>query len=156
MGFCVKCGTQVPENSTVCPNCGTPVGGQQPAYQQQPYQQPYQPVYVKNDFSDEMAPEDIQRGRTVSMLSYVSIVFSIFALVAEPNNKFVRFHVNQALVLQICMMLSALCAIIPFLGWAVAGVANIVFFIFAIIGFFNAKAGRAKEVPAVGKYRPLK
>ena len=36
------------------------------------------------------------------------------------------------------------------------GVAAIVFFVFAVIGFFNAKNGRAKELPAVGKYRALK
>lgn len=148
MAFCMKCGTEIPAGSAVCPKCGTPVGAPQQMYQPAPA--------YKNDYTDEMPPQDIERGRALAALSYFGIMFSILALVAEPNNKFVRFHVNQSLVLQICGLLSTLCAIVPFLGWIVAGIANIVFAVFAIIGLFNAKAGRAKEVPAVGKYRPIK
>lgn len=43
---CTNCGTQFPDDSFACPNCGTPVNGN---YQQN-YQQPYQQLLSKKDF----------------------------------------------------------------------------------------------------------
>lgn len=40
--FCNKCGANLPDGTTFCPNCGTPMqnGYQQNGYQQNGYQQP--------------------------------------------------------------------------------------------------------------------
>ena len=44
MSFCTNCGTQIPDGSRFCPNCGAPVGANpQPQYQapQQPQKMSY-------------------------------------------------------------------------------------------------------------------
>lgn len=41
--FCEKCGTQNNDSNTNCVNCGAPLYGTQPQYQQPQYQQPQQP-----------------------------------------------------------------------------------------------------------------
>ena len=155
MTYCNGCGAQLGDNDKFCPACGAPVGAPNAQggaqYAAAPVVQPR-----RVDFTGDMPAEDIERGRVLSMLCYVNVAFIVLALVAEQGNRFVRFHANQALVLSICSMLAALCAIVPFLGWAVAAVGEIVIFVFTIIGFFNASGRRAKEVPAVGNYRPLK
>lgn len=60
--YCTSCGSYVPDNQGVCPNCGaavTPAQAQpvyqQPVYQQHAYQQPayHAPVYT---------PVDVPRG----------------------------------------------------------------------------------------------
>ena len=46
--FCENCGSQIPESSSVCPNCGAAVrsaGAAQPVQPTQPVYQPVQPVY---------------------------------------------------------------------------------------------------------------
>lgn len=49
--FCSTCGAQLPDNTPVCPYCGTQLGAQQPYPQQgyqQTYQQPNQQQYQQN------------------------------------------------------------------------------------------------------------
>lgn len=45
MAYCNNCGSQIPNGSRFCPNCGAPMGGgyQQPQYQ---YQQPQKKSYM--------------------------------------------------------------------------------------------------------------
>lgn len=52
--FCSQCGSRLPENANVCPQCGKPVANvnpqiQQPQQPQQPYQQP-QPQYQQSPY----------------------------------------------------------------------------------------------------------
>ena len=54
MSFCINCGTQIPDGSRFCPNCGAPVGANpQPQYQQ-PYQAPQQPQNQKMSYMDRV------------------------------------------------------------------------------------------------------
>ncbi len=80
-------------------------------------------------------------------------MFMILGLVANGTSKHVRFHANQALVLDIATVLLAFIAIIPVLGWIVTGIGYFVFFIFRIIGIVNAMKCTKNELPLVGKYR---
>lgn len=43
--FCPNCGTNLPDNSTFCSNCGAQINNPAPQQQYQPPQQPYQPPY---------------------------------------------------------------------------------------------------------------
>ncbi len=171
MAFCVKCGSQIIEGNAVCQNCGAPAGNPAP-----PLNNPVQPVYNAapptynaapptynmtpvvdpTDHTAEMNPQEIERSRVLSGLCYCGIMFMVLALVAEPNNKYVRFHVNQALCLTIGSFLVSLCMIVPFIGWLVGAVGAIMVLVFTIMGIVRGCKGRAKELPIVGKYSVLK
>ena len=148
MAFCTKCGSNVPDGENFCPNCGAPIAPAGAAYQQQTYTNP-------SDHTAEFAPEDIERTKTLSTLCYVSIIFGIIGLLAEPNSKFLRYHINQGMVLYVFAIICALCGIVPFLGWLVAGVGSIMTIVFLIMGIVRSCKGRAVDLPIVGKYTVL-
>ena len=88
----------------------------------------------------------------VSALSYLSLLFVVVALLLEPNSKFLRYHINQSIVLQIFGVVAALVAIIPVIGWIVGCVASIAAVVFLIMGIVRAYKGQAKDLPLIGKY----
>ncbi len=137
--FCKNCGTNIPENTHFCPTCGEPVFGEK----------------VVRDESDHTAlfsPEDIERTRFISALCYLSFIFIIIALLLEPNSKFLRFHINQSIMLTLFGLCCGIVAIIPFIGWIGSLVGAIAFVVFTIMGIVNAVKRKAKDIPLVGKY----
>ena len=136
--FCPKCGTQVPENDHYCPTCGEPVGMTN--------------VPDESDHTAMFEEEDIRRTNILSALCYLSFLFVILGLLIEPNSKFLRYHINQSIVLQIFGVVAALVAIIPVIGWIVGCVASIAAVVFLIMGIVRAYKGQAKDLPLIGKY----
>lgn len=53
-----------------------------------------------NDITQQFAPEDIQKNKVISALSYLGILFFL-PLVAAPESRFGKFHANQSLVLML-------------------------------------------------------
>lgn len=146
MAFCTKCGYNIPESENFCPNCGTPnaAKGVNPAAP---------PVYVDTkDHTADFGQEEITRGKFLAALCYLSVIFAVLGLVAEPGSKFIRFHLNQAILVNILGVASSIVCIIPIIGW-IAGIAGgIATIVFIIIGIVNAVKGKAKELPIIGKY----
>ncbi len=137
--FCPKCGTQVPENDHYCPTCG-------------------EPIFAKNNVPDEsdrtamFEPEDIERTRILSAICYFSFLFVILGLLVEPNSKFLRYHINQSIMLYIFGIVCGLVAIIPFLGWIASVIGAVACVVFMIMGIIRAFKGQAKDLPIIGKY----
>ena len=137
--FCSKCGTQIPENDHYCPNCG-------------------EPVFVNTSASEEcdrtskFDPEDAKRVNVLSALCYVSFVFIIIALLLEPNSKFLRYHINQSLLISIFGIAVGVVAIIPFIGWLASAVGAIMALVFTVMGAVRAFKCEAKDLPIIGKY----
>lgn len=137
--FCPKCGTQIPENDHYCPTCG-------------------EPVFAKKSFPDEtdhtamFDPEDAGKTNILSALCYLNFIFIIIALLLEPNSKFLRYHINQSLVLTVFGLLCGVAAIVPFLGWIVSAIGAIVCVVFTVIGIIRAYKCEAKDLPIIGKY----
>lgn len=99
-----------------------------------------------------------------SILSYIGILWLI-PLLVEKNDKVVRFHVNQGIVLFIfdiigsiaVGILSAIFVFIPvisFLGVVIAF--GILCFVLMIIGIVNAANKSEKPLPIIGKFQILK
>jgi uncharacterized membrane protein len=178
MAFCVKCGTQLDDSVRFCTACGadqTPQGSQ--TYQTPP-PQPEQPGVQQKaeetwkkftdtaDSSAEYDSKDIEDNKVMAFLSYLGILFLV-PLLAAPNSKFARFHVNQGIVLAITeiaysivySILTMILSMIPVLGGILIFILSllwIVFGVLAILGIINAVNGKAKELPVIGKFKILK
>lgn len=146
MAFCKNCGTQMDDGIRFCPACGTSTDEA--------------PVAVKpireTDTTARFDPQDIADNKWLAIFCYFGILAMIFALIAKPDSKFIKYHANQGLDLMILGVASVVVCIIPILGWIVAGVASIFSFVCSIIGIVNCCNGRAKELPLVGGIRIIR
>ena len=144
MAFCTRCGSNMPDGENFCPNCGAPVT---------PAGAPYQQAYVNpSDHTAEFAAEDIARNKNLAALSYLCILFGVIGLISEPDSKFIRYHLNQVMVLYVFALLCTVVFIVPILGWIVGGIGTIMTVVFIIMGIVRAGKGLAVELPLIGKY----
>ena len=141
---CSKCGSEMKDGVAFCPNCGNPAGGPQP---QQSYVDPA-------DHTGEFTAKDISDNKVFAMLPYImSVVGVIIALLASNESPYARFHVRQALKLDVATILLGVVTVI--LSWTcivpiVGGVAAVIIVVIRIICFFQVCSGKAKE-PAIIK-----
>ena len=182
MKNCPVCQAVLDDNATFCPNCGNAVPAvaapvaeaapQQPVYQEQPYQQPYQqPVYqqpypqpapVVNpyDHTAEFDAQDISDHKVYCMLVYLlGTIGIIIALLAGKDSAYVKFHVRQAIKLQVTQIL--LMIITALLFWTIiVGIAGAVCMgivsVLQIICFFQICGGKAKEPAIIRSLKFLK
>ncbi|MDO5111582.1 MAG: zinc-ribbon domain-containing protein [Clostridia bacterium] len=172
MANCSACGAVIPDNTRFCPVCGAAVaaaagGYEQPQYQQQAYQQPYQqqdqPGYDPNAYQQQyqQAPQKVKpdapspeaaQYRILTALSYLSPFFLIIMLVLGGEYNYVRKHGQQALALMMWYFLCSLCMIVPFLGWLAGGIGMVVGFVFMIICIVRALKYDIYEIPITGKW----
>lgn len=136
--FCNSCGSQLDDSALFCPVCGANLAQPQPQPRPQADVPPQQPPLDGYDMQ-----ADIAANKALAALEYIGLL--VIALVAAPNSRFVRFHANQALLLGLFAIPSA----IPFIGW-IWGVFCVVCL---IMGIMNAVNGQFKELPLIGKFR---
>ena len=137
--FCPKCGTQVSENDHYCPTCGEVLS----AKAKEP------------DLGDRTAifeQEDIERTHVLAALCYVSFVLMVVALLLEPNSKFLRYHINQSILISVFGIVICIVAIVPFIGWLASAVGAVMAVVFTIMGIVRSLKGQAKDLPIIGKY----
>ena len=117
-----------------------------------------------NDITQQFAPEDIQKNKVISALSYLGILFFL-PLVAAPESRFGKFHANQSLVLMLAGFAGAVAigivsAILTLIWWRLAVIIQILYSafglalaVFAILGLVYALQGKAMELPLVSKIK---
>lgn len=171
MKTCPGCNAQLEENSAFCGKCGlklTP--GQSTA--QQTYQQPvYQPVIDIYNHTAEFDSKDISDNKVIAMLCYLmGIAGILIAAICAKESAYVKFHLRQALKFEVMTALLGIAAaaisvvaIIPFLGWVIAGLAYIaavvgfaIILVLKIIAFFQICKGEAKEPNIIRDFKFLK
>lgn len=130
MAFCRNCGTNIPEGDAFCPNCGESVE-----------------KTVAPQGHPEIEATDRERTKYLAALCYLSFLFGVIGLLAEPNSKFIRFHLNQVLILDIIAIICGVVCIVPVIGWLVGFVGSIAVLVFTIMGIIRACKGEAKELP---------
>lgn len=97
----------------------------------------------------EIDPADAGNNKLMGVLAYLGVLVLI-PLIAAKESKFVRFHVNQGLILLICSVVSWF---VGSISSALAWVLNTAIFVLAIIGIYNVVKGETKELPLVGEFR---
>lgn len=137
--YCPKCGTSIPEGDKFCPNCGNAVDN------------PQMPVTI-DDHTAEFDAKDIERTKYLSAICYIGVLMMILALVIEPDSKFIRYHVNQSLLIAVLSIICAVICIIPVVGWLVGLIGSIAAIVFTIMGISRALHGKAEDIPFIGKY----
>jgi len=159
MAFCSKCGAQIPEGSKFCASCGA----QAPETKNEDIKEKATAMFNDlNNTPDTTAafdPADVNENKAISILSYLGF-FLLIPLLLKPNSPFVRYHVNQGLILFIVDLaagiVGSIFGLIPFVGWIVGLVLGIAVLALAIIGIVNCVGGKAKQLPIIGKYTILK
>lgn len=103
-------------------------------------------------------------ARTAGIVSYITWVGWIIALImGDQDDEFVKHHLNQALILNICATvcsaISGIFALIPiirFLGAIVFGLIGLVILLMAIAGIISAANNSTKPLPVVGEIKLMK
>ena len=150
MKTCPKCGAQLPDEATICNVCGAPLDAAQDA--QQNFNQQYnpnqgQPQYQQYQQYQQPAGAPAQKG--MGIVAYIGWIGFIIAICAgDKNDPYLKFHLNQSLVLNLFSLLG----MIPFVGW----IWSIVVFIFWLMALVSACQGETKEVPLLGGIHILK
>ena len=81
----------------------------------------------------------------LAALCYIGPFF-LLSWLLKPKSSFVRYHVNQGLVLFLCWVIIGIFDFIPFM-W----VANIFAFVCVCLGLSNALKGKRKPLPLIGE-----
>lgn len=94
-------------------------------------------------------------AKLFSVLSYFGILW-IVGLLAAKDDPYVKFHVNQGLLLFLLEVAASIVMVIPIIGWIVGAVAYVFSFVCFIMGVINAVQGNMKPLPLIGKLELVK
>ncbi|MBP1909860.1 DUF4870 domain-containing protein [Methanolobus bombayensis] len=90
----------------------------------------------------------------VAALSYVGFwITGIILLLIEPDNKFVRFHAMQSLLISLPLSLIIfVVGWIPYVGWIIADFLGFGALFFILVLVIMAYRGALLKIPVVGNY----
>ena len=121
---------------------------QQGPYVQNQYQQYVQ--YDPKDHTSEFDARDIADNKLFAVVPYLlGIIAGLIVGIYVKESPFVKFHIKNAIRLEIAMLIALLVAIVPFIGWIFAIIAVAVLLIVNIIAIVWALQGKAKELPII-------
>ena len=93
--------------------------------------------------------------KATDIIAYLTIIgwlLSFFIGTREES----KFHLNQALIINVVELAAALVGVIPFVGGIIASIVGLVCLGFAVFGIVNAYNEQEKELPFVGGIQILK
>ena len=95
-------------------------------------------------------PKKDEDNKLIAILSYIGVL-CLIPLLTKKDDEFVFFHAKQGVVLFIAEVITAFVAAIPILGWIIATIAGLIWFVLSIIGIVNVLGDKKKELPILGK-----
>ncbi len=97
----------------------------------------------------KFSKDEIREGAGLAALSYIFFV-CIIVLIFSKNNKFVRFHARQALVVFIFeVFFWFLGWFIPIIGPLFSFIGSLIFFVYSLLGIFASLLGKAIRFPLI-------
>lgn len=106
----------------------------------------------------DVPPVTVNEDRTVAIVSYLTFVGLIVAIVIHGNKKTAlgAYHLRQSLGLTICAIVlwvvATVLAFIPIIGWIIMLVAWLGLFALWLMGLISAASGQMKPVPVLGEH----
>ncbi|MFZ4263130.1 DUF4870 domain-containing protein [Sphingobacterium sp. HJSM2_6] len=93
-------------------------------------------------------------GRTVAIISYLTVIGLIIAIVLNEEKKHdeASFHIRQSMGLFISIGLVLLLTYIPVVGNILASIGLLYFIVLWGFGIVNAVFGHKRRIPTVGLY----
>ena len=102
-----------------------------------------------------MSASSNPNAKLFSVLAYLGILWLV-GLLAAGDDAYVKYHVNQGLVLFLVGVAVSIVSAIPVLGLIVGIVGGIFTFVCMILGIINAVQDQAKPLPLIGQIHLLK
>lgn len=104
MKTCPKCGAQLPDEATICNVCGAPLDAAQDT--QQNFNQQYNPYQGQPQFQQYQQPAGATTQKGMGIVAYIGWIGFIIAICAgDKNDPYLKFHLNQSLVLNLFSLL---------------------------------------------------
>ena len=167
---CPKCDFEVTTKVNFCPYCGHDLS--KPYEHEEVIDAEIKEEKVEDevketntstsyDYSDNMYDmKDIEENKVFALFSYLGFLF-IIPLIAKPDSRYCKFHVNQGIILCIVnAIVSAISSILLKINVLpisyITSVFDLIMLAYTVYGIYNAVTGNAKELPLIGKYRILK
>lgn len=93
--------------------------------------------------------------KLMGVLCYLGILIIIPFLMAK-DSKFVKFHLNQGLILIVVGLIAYVAGWVPAIGSLVSNLLSIACFVLMIIGIVNVVQDKEAQLPIIGKYNLYK
>lgn len=174
--ICINCGRTVGDNDTYCPYCGafakgdrgTILNGKKINTADYHDDIPSRgrglnlngihikhPQRANTNGAARNNPDAV--CRVLAAVAYLGWIGYIIAYLAgRRHDPFMRFHLNQAIVLIITGIVIALLSILPVIGTIADAVLSILVFVDFLHGIIQAIKGSCRPMPVLGKIRVLK
>jgi len=156
---CKHCGAPIDSFARTCEYCGMRVGSTGNSTQDF-VNGAFDAVNKATKKVDNVISNDVGQDKIYGVLAYLGLLWFI-PFFLRKDSKFVKFHLNQGLILLICNLATSLVASVfkkiglDFVGYV--SLLNLVWFAFAILGVVHAAQGNGEtELPIIGQFRILK
>ncbi|MFZ3382948.1 MAG: DUF4870 domain-containing protein [Candidatus Methanoperedens sp.] len=84
---------------------------------------------------------------------FLGFITGILFLVLEKDNKFVRFHAMQSIVISVVfIVISVIIGMIPIIGWVLSPLIGLVGLILWLLLMFKAYKGEKYKLPIAGDF----
>lgn len=154
---CPKCNFEVNKKDKYCPYCGHLLKDDEPI-EAEVFNETKEEVNNQT-FSEDYTKEDIEKNKVLALFSYISFLF-IIPLIACPNSKYAKYHINQGIILcitnAICSILVSAFIALPAVYAPLEIVINLLLTGLMIYGIYNAATGKTKPLPIIGKFNIYK
>lgn len=106
---------------------------------------------METEQQTQTTPVTVEKNTVMAVLSYIGPLVVIPYLTARDDG-FVRFHIQQGLVLLVIGVALWVIGSMLFFLWPLIQILNLAVLVLAVIGIINAVKGAEKSLPLVGKY----
>lgn len=150
--FCPNCGSQIEDGAQFCPECGTQMNAGTAQQPQQPQQPQFQPQFQQQAYAPQGDGQHKMSVRTASLLCYwfSFIGWTVSYMLADSKDPYLRFHLNQSLILWIAGLIAYLLMRVRAIYW-IGSILSLAVFVLWLIAFIYAYKGEAKNAPLLDK-----